>query len=237
MLKQRFFALIISAAESSNSQPSQTTPTTAGRRPANVLTTVSTSPGPTFASRRSSITTPKLVTSSGFRLSTRSEAYQGGSPRPATAPDCDHGLDDTVRPTASSGVVSMSASKSYDRDVDIVRGDGDDERDGNPDSSKVDPVVPQPSRPSSAKESLRSSESSGHGPTTSQRASKPGPHPHLGTKEENPTLNWNGPRSFSSRRSPSFDVPSDNNMGRSHSFSGLYLRLVLYCNLLQLLRS
>lgn len=170
-----------------------------------------------MASRRSSITTPKLVTSSGFRLSSRSDAHAGGSPRPSTAPDSDRRLDDT-RPTSTTGVVSMSASKSYDRALDSVRGDGDDDGDG--DTFRIDPI-PLASRSSSAKDSFRSSDSSGHG-ATSQHASKPSLQPHLGTKEDNATLNWNGARSYSSRRSSSFDGPVDNSLGRSHSFSGLF---------------
>lgn len=159
-----------------------------------------------------------MVTSSGFRLSSRADAHAGGSPRPSTAPDSDHGLDDT-RPTSSSGVVSMSASKSCDHDLDNVRGDGGDEGDG--DTSRIDPPIPHVSRSNSSKESFRGSDSSGYG-LTSQHASKPGLHSHLGTKEDNATLNWNGARSHSSRRSSSFDVPLDNSLGRSHSFSGLY---------------
>jgi hypothetical protein len=175
-----------------------------------------------------------LVTSSGFRLSHRSDAHGGGSPRPSTAPESDHGLDDTVRPTPTSGVVSMSASKSYDRDLDNVRGDGDDDG-GASDTSRIDPIThvsrsspakdrssPAKDRSSPAKDSFRSSDSSGHGLTTSQHASKPSLHSHLGTKEDTATLNWNGARSYSSRRSSSFDVPLDNSLGRSHSFSGLY---------------
>jgi katanin p80 WD40 repeat-containing subunit B1 len=41
----------------------------------------------------------------------------------------------------------------------------------------------------------------------------------LGAKEDDATLNWNGARSYSSRKSSSFDVPLDNSLGRSHSFS------------------
>jgi len=158
-----------------------------------------------------------LVSSSGFRLSSRADAHAGGSPRPSTAPDSDHGLDD-ARPTSTTGVVSMSASKSYDRDLDNVRGDGDNDGDG--DTSRIDPI-PHVSRSSSTKDSFRGSDSSGHG-LTSQHASKPSLHSHLGTKEDNATLNWNGARSHSSRRSSSFDGPLENSLGRSHSFSGLY---------------
>ncbi|KAG0582551.1 hypothetical protein M758_3G068100 [Ceratodon purpureus] len=201
------------AAESSNSQPSQSAPNSA-RRPTNVLTTVPSTPTPSMAPRRSSLTTPKLVTPSGssFRLSTRSDAHAGVNPRPSTAPDSDHGLDDT-RPTSTAGEASMSASKSYDRALENVRGGGE----GDSDTFRIDPV-PHVSRSSSAKDNFRSSDSSGQG-HTSQYASKSSLHSHLGTKEDDATLNWNGARSYSSRRSSSFDVPLDNSLGRSQSFS------------------
>ena len=171
-----------------------------------------------MASRRSSIATPRLITSSGssFRLSSRSDAHAGGSPRPSTAPDSDHGLDDT-RPTSTAGGVSTSASKSQDSDLDnVLCGDGDS------DTFRIDPV-PHVSRSSSAKDNFRSLDSSGHG-HTSQYAGKSSVHSNLGTKEEDATLNWNGARSYSSRRSSSFDVPLDNSLGRSQSFSGLLFK-------------
>lgn len=202
-------------AESSNSQPIQSAPNS-GRRPASVLTTAPSTPAPTLPSRRGSLATPKLGTPSGssFRLSSRSDVHVGGTPRPSTAPDSDHGLDDT-RTTSTTGVVTMPASKSYDSERDSVRRGGGGGG-GNIDTFRIDPI-PHVSRSSSTKESFRSSDSSGHG-LTSQYASKPSLHPHLGTKEEDATLNWNSARSYSSR-SASFGVPLDNSLGRSHSFS------------------
>ncbi|KAG0554292.1 hypothetical protein KC19_12G080100 [Ceratodon purpureus] len=288
------------AAESSNSQPPQSAPNSA-RRPANVLTTVPSTPTPTLASRRSSLATPKVAPSSGgsFRLSSRSDAHGGGSPRPSTAPESDHGLDDT-RPTSTAGGVSMSTSKfydrdssktfdresskfhdrdsskfhdrdsvkfhvrdsskfhdrdspktfdrepsksydrepsksydrepsksydrepsksydrepskSYDRDSDRVRGDGGG--DGDSDSLRTEPV-PHMNRSRSA----RTSDATGRGMPSEYARRQAHLISHLGDKEDDATLNWNGARSYSSRKSPSFDVPLDNSLGRSHSFS------------------
>jgi hypothetical protein len=258
-------------AERSNSQPSQSAPNTA-RRPANALSTVPSTTTPTVSSRRSSLITPKAAPSSGssFRLSSRSDAHGAGSPRPSTALGSDHGLDDT-RPTSTAGGVSMSASKSYDRDSsktfdrdsskfhdrdsskfhdrdsskaydressksydrdsskshdrdsDRVRGDGD----GDSDSLRTDPV-PHFNRSRSA----RTSDSTGHGLQSDYARRQAHVMSHLGAKEDDATLNWNGARSYSSRRSSSFDVPLDNSLGRSHSFSGLHLEYEdIFCSL------
>jgi hypothetical protein len=234
-------------AESSNSQPSQSAPNTA-RRPANALSTVPSTTTPTVSSRRSSLITPKAAPSSGssFRLSSRSDAHGAGSPRPSTALGSDHGLDDT-RPTSTAGGVSMSSSKfhdrdsskaydressksydrdsskSHDRDSDRVRGDGD----GDSDSLRTDPV-PHFNRSRSA----RTSDSTGHGLQSDYARRQAHVMSHLGAKEDDATLNWNGARSYSSRRSSSFDVPLDNSLGRSHSFSGLHLEYEdIFCSL------
>jgi hypothetical protein len=120
----------------------------------------------------------------------------------------------------------MSASKSYDLDLDNVRGGGE----GDSDTFRID-SVPHVNRSSSAKDNFRSSDNSGQG-HTSQYISKPSLHSHLGAKEDDATLNWNGARSYSSRRSSSFDIPLDNSLGRSHSFSGLLLKAEnSFCNL------
>ncbi|XP_024357566.1 katanin p80 WD40 repeat-containing subunit B1 homolog KTN80.4 isoform X2 [Physcomitrium patens] len=200
---------ITPAKETSSSHPPQTAPNS-GRRPANILTTVPATPTPTIASRRSSIAAPKATppSASSFRFSSRSDANAGGSPRLSTASDCEPGLDDT-RPTVTAGGVSMSTSKSHDRDLDNVDGNGD----GASDAFRTDPI-PHVNRSSSA----RRPDSSGHG-SASQYGSRSNLISHLGTKEDDATVNWNGSRSYSSRRSSSFDVPLDNNLGRSHSFS------------------
>lgn len=220
----------LTAAEISNSQPTQSAPNSA-RRPINVVTSVPSAPTPASTTRRSSLTAAKLATPGGssFRMSSRSDAHRGGSPRPSTAPDSDHGMDDS-RPTTAAGGASMStksydrdsskfhdrdSSKFHDRDSDRVRGDGG----GDSDTFRIDPI-PHMNRSSSA----RSSDGGGHG-LPSQFASRPNSISHLGTKEDDATLNWNGARSYSSRKSASFDVPLDNSLGRSHSFSGLHLKV------------
>ena len=269
------------AAESSNSQSSQSAPNTA-RRPANVLTTAPSTPTPTSASRRSSLITSKLVPPSGssFRLSSRSDAHGGGSPRPSTTPESDHGLDDK-RPTSTAGGVSMLASKSYDRDLSKTY-DRDSSKFFDRESSKAydresSKSCDRESSKSYDRESLKSYDreslksydrnSSKSYDRDSDRVRADGdsdsdtlrsdPVPfmnrsrsvrtsdsmpseyarrqahlisNLGAKEDDATLNWNGARSYSSRRSSTFDFPLDNSLGRSHSFSGLHLKDEYLCN-------
>jgi hypothetical protein len=50
---------------------------------------------------------------------------------------------------------------------------------------------------------------------------------HAGIKEDDISIHWNGARSASYRRSASFDIPLDNSLGRSQSFSGVLIAISL----------
>jgi hypothetical protein len=224
--------------------PSTTTPTVSSRRSSLITPKAAPSSG------------------SSFRLSSRSDAHGAGSPRPSTALGSDHGLDDTRPTSTAGMSASKSydrdssktfdrdsskfhdrdsskfhdrdsskaydressksydrdSSKSHDRDSDRVRGDGD----GDSDSLRTDPV-PHFNRSRSA----RTSDSTGHGLQSDYARRQAHVMSHLGAKEDDATLNWNG-----ARRSSSFDVPLDNSLGRSHSFSGLHLEYEdIFCSL------
>jgi hypothetical protein len=209
-------SFFVAAAESGTSQSCPTAPHS-GRRPANVLTTTpSSTVTPSVPIRRSSLTTSRVPSINTSKPPTRADTLGGGSPRPVTAPNTSHGLD-ASRPNSSAGV--LSATNSHDFNSDSSHGDTE------ADAPRIESTVQQ-NRAGPTKDTSRSADS-GSAALASNYFSKPTMKAHAGIKEDDISIHWNGARSASYRRSASFDIPLDNSLGRSQSFSGVLIAISL----------
>lgn len=208
-------SFFVAAAESGTSQSCPTAPHS-GRRPANVLTTTpSSTVTPSVPIRRSSLTTSRVPSINTSKPPSRADTLGGGSPRPVTAPNTSHGLDAT-RPNSSAGV--LSATNSHDFNSDSSHGDTE------ADAPRIESTVQQ-NRAGPTKDTSRSADS-GSAALASNYFTKPTMKAHAGIKEDDISIHWNGARSASYRRSASFDIPLDNSLGRSQSFSGVLIAII-----------